>query len=153
MLGRLTNNLGSWLLLLTVVCSPCWGQSDAANAWAQKVHLQLKSHAQFPAEACGRTGEPKLGFTLDRSGKVISSRLLSGSGVAAIDAAALAAVKAAQPFPPVPPEVPDSDLSVSVVLVFGKPPGIAEQDYKRSCDLIRDEISLRSRLKGVCRGC
>ncbi|MGT2437627.1 TonB family protein [Bradyrhizobium betae] len=153
MRGSLTNKFGPWLLLLTVGLSPCWGQSDAANAWKQTVHGQLKSHGQFPPEACGRSGEPKLGFTLDRSGKVISSKLLSRSGVAAIDAAALAALNSAQPFPPAPPEITDSDLSLSVVLVFAKPPGISEQDYKRSCDLLRDEISLRNRVKGICRGC
>ncbi|WP_461327966.1 TonB family protein [Bradyrhizobium huanghuaihaiense] len=140
-------------MLLAIVSPPCWGQSDAISAWKQKVHLQLKSHARFPAEACGRSGEPKLGFALDRSGKVISSRLLSGSGVASIDAAALAAVISAQPFPPAPPELPDSDLSLAVVLVFARPPDVTEQDFKRSCDLLRDEISLRNRLKGVCRGC
>lgn len=149
-IGRLTNNLWPCLLLLTVICSPSWGQSDAISNWQQKISGQLKSYAQFPPEACGRSGEAKLAFALDRSGKVISSKVVSGSGVAAIDAAALAAVKSAQPFPPAPPEVLDNQLSLQIVLVFPKPEGIA---IRRACEVLRDEMKVRERLKGVCRGC
>ena len=94
-----------------------------------------------------------LAFALDRSGKVISSKVVSGSGVAAIDAAALAAVKSAQPFPPAPPEVLDNQLSFQIVLVFAKPEGISPEAIRRGCEVLRDEIKVRDRLKGVCRGC
>ena len=153
MLARSTNNYWLWLLLLTLVSSPSGGQSDAISAWKQQVHAQLRSHVQFPPEACGRSGEPKLTLVLDRSGKVISSKLVGRSGIASIDEAVLTAVNQAQPFPPAPPEIPDNSLSLEVVLVFQKPVGVSEQDVKRGCDRLRDEINLRSRIKGVCRGC
>jgi TonB family protein len=153
MIRRWTSILGAWPLLATVFCSQCWAQSDAINSWKQKIFNELKSHAQFPPEACGQTGEPKLAFTLDRSGKVIFSKLLTGSGVAAIDTAAAAAVNNAQPFPPAPADVLDNDLKFVIVLVFAKPEGVSTEEFSRSCEGLRDEIKLRSRLRGVCRGC
>ncbi len=101
-----------------------------------------------------RAGEAKLAFALDRSGKVISSKVVGGSGVAAIDAAAMAALNGAQPFPPAPPEVLDNVLKFEIVLVFGKPSeGISAEAIRRGCEVLRDEIKVRDRLKGVCRGC
>jgi len=152
-IAKLTNNFGFWSLLLTIICPSCWGQSDAKKVWMQQIHLHLKSHAKSPPEACVQNGDPKLAFALDRSGKVVSSRLLKGSGVTAIDAAALDAVTNAQPFPPAPPEVAESEMSFSVVLSFGKPADFPAEDFKRHCDMLRGEISLRNRINGVCRGC
>lgn len=152
-IGRLTNNLWPWLLLLVFVSSPSWGQSDTIGNWRQKISSQLKSYVQFPPEACAQSGEAKLAFALDRSGKVLSRKVVSGSGVAAIDAAALAAVNSAQPFPPAPPEVLGNELTFEIVLVFPKPEGISTEAIRRSCEVLRDEIKVRDRLKGVCRGC
>jgi periplasmic protein TonB len=143
--SRLTSILWVCLLFPTIFYAPCWGQSDAMSDWKRKIFNQLRSHAQFPPEACGRTGQAKVGVVLDRSGKVISSELLSGSGVASIDAAALAAVKTAQPFPPAPPDALDNDLKFIAPLVF-----LSTED---SCERLRDGVKLRSRLQGVCRGC
>jgi protein TonB len=123
------------------------------NSWKQKIFSELKSHTPFPPEACGHAGEPELAFALDRSGKVIFSKRLSGSGVAAIDTAAVAAVNSAQPFPPAPPDALDNDLRFVIGLAFAKPEGVSTEEFSRRCEGLRDEIKLRSRLRGVCRGC
>ncbi len=84
------------------------GASRAASAsYNQLVQSHLQRFKQFPQSA--RTGQSgtaivRIAFTLDRGGRVVSSRLLGSSGNQALDAETLAMVRRAQPFPPFPPE-------------------------------------------------
>ena len=59
-----------------------------------------------------------LRFTLDRDGKVLSSRIEKSSGNAGLDQEALAALAAAQPLPRPPPEVEGALLDLIVPLDF-----------------------------------
>jgi protein TonB len=84
------------------------GASRAASAsYNQLVQSHLQRFKQFPQSA--RTGQSgtavvRIAFTLDRSGRVLSSRLLGSSGNSALDAETLAMIRRAQPFPAFPPE-------------------------------------------------
>jgi TonB family protein len=104
------------------------------------------SHKHFPREACGKGGEAKVAFTLDRAGKLVSTNIVNGTGVPALDDAALEMVKSAQPFPLAPPEVADGDLRFVAAMVFVKPASTS------SCDLWSDE-RLRGVMRSICRGC
>jgi protein TonB len=84
------------------------GASRAASAeYKQLVQSHLQRFKQFPQSA--RTGQAgtalvRIAFTLDRGGRVLSSRLSGSSGNQALDAETLAMVRRAQPFPAFPPE-------------------------------------------------
>jgi len=126
---------------------PCWAESDALGQWRQQIAAQLRSHQRSaPTEACGKGGEAKVGFKLDRTGKLISSSILAGTGLAVLDKAALEFTKDAQPFPPAPPETGDDQLEFSVIFDFAK-------GNSRACDAMRGEERVRSMMHSICRGC
>ncbi|MET0876560.1 MAG: TonB family protein [Tardiphaga sp.] len=87
--------------------TPTAGASGAAVAsYNQLVGAHLLRFKQFPSSsrAANEQGVAGLSFTLDRSGRLLASRLTKSSGHAALDAEVLAMVRRAQPFPPFPPE-------------------------------------------------
>jgi protein TonB len=143
MIGRWRKLQLAWLLLC-VGALPCRAESEAVSQWKHEVTDRLQMHQSFPLEACGHGGEAKVAFTIDRTGKLMSSDLVSGAGIPAFDKAALELVKSSQPFAHAPPEVTDSDLKFVVIMVFVKP---------ASCEGVRSEEKLRSAISGVCRGC
>ena len=59
-----------------------------------------------------------MSFVLDRAGHVLSSRIVTGSGDTAFDAAALAMLERANPVPPPPPVVADDGLSFTLPVIF-----------------------------------
>jgi protein TonB len=68
----------------------------------------LARYKTYPEQANDRgiTGRTAVRITIDRSGRVLSSSIASGSGHAILDSATLAAVRRAQPFPAIPPDGP-----------------------------------------------
>ncbi|MDF0522417.1 energy transducer TonB [Bradyrhizobium yuanmingense] len=96
---------------------------SAASAMAtyyQRVRAHLMRFHQYPASANGQKGTVKVSFTLGRGGQVLSSRLGGSSGVAALDAQAMAMVRQAQPFPPVPSEITYGTIPINIGVAFGK---------------------------------
>ena len=71
---------------------------------AAALALTLLQARQPPPTIKSGTAVVRIAFTLDRSGRVLSSRLLGSSGNQALDAETLAMVRRAQPFPAFPPE-------------------------------------------------
>jgi periplasmic protein TonB len=108
---------------------------------------QLQAHQHFPIEACGKDGEARVAFKIDRAGKLLSSNIVGGAGIPALDNAALAIVRSAQPFPPAPTEVADDGLKFVVPVMFEK------ADRPLSCEAARREEKLRSVINSICRGC
>ncbi len=133
-------------LFICIVALSCWTQSDAANKWRRQIFVKLSLHKHFPFEACGKSGEAKVGFNMDRAGKLISTNIVSGTGVPALDEAALQMVKSAQPFPPAPSEVADSDLTFFAPVIF-QPASTA------LCEAERSEKRLPGVMRSICRGC
>ena|SRR5262245_8078288 len=80
-------------------------QVAAIEAWKVQIVRQLESRKQYPADARSRReeGAVLIVFRLDRQGRLVSSRIVRGSGSATLDNAGLALVSQAQPFPPPPP--------------------------------------------------
>ena len=173
MIGRWWKLQLAWVLLCAGAL-PCRAESEAVSQWKKEIAAQLQSHQHFPLEACGKGGEAKVTFTIDRTGKLISSDIVSGAGLPAFDKAALEIVKNAQPFTPAPLEVPDGDLKFVVIMVFVKPiscEGIHREEKLRSVingeeklrsvidreeqlrSVINGEDKVRSAISGVCRGC
>jgi TonB family protein len=81
------------------------GDNERATAdYAMVVTTRLKRVMHYPREAVTRSEEGVVGvaFTLDRTGKLIESRVTESSGNFLFDREALAMIERAQPFPASP---------------------------------------------------
>ena len=85
--------------------------AKALATWQLALVTHLERFKRYPVEARPAEGIANVAFTLDRSGKVIASRIVKSSGSAVLDAAALDLVRRAQPLPVAPPETGDAQLS------------------------------------------
>lgn len=63
-------------------------------------------------------GKVIVSFTLNRAGRILSTRLRKSSGTAALDGAVLAMLDRIGSFPPFPAEITPDTLPVSVPIVF-----------------------------------
>jgi protein TonB len=90
----------------------------AIASWERLLVAQLERHKRYPPQAQGKIGEARLAFSIDRAGRVLSSRIVRSSGSAALDEEALALIKRAAPLPPPPAGVPDNHLSFEVPIRY-----------------------------------
>jgi periplasmic protein TonB len=104
-----------------VAAAPEQGQINISNAnaipsWKRQVVGLLERHKRYPdaAQARNQQGTVELAFSLDRQGRVTSSRIAKSSGWTALDDATLDLLRRAQPFPPPPPEMIDVNLTVPI---------------------------------------
>ena len=93
-------------------------QNEIAQAWKARLSAHIASNRFFPAEARGQTGEARIGFVIDRSGKLVSRALAASTGSRSLDAAALEIVARAQPFPPPPSDLKEETFFLTVPIVF-----------------------------------
>jgi periplasmic protein TonB len=87
-------------------------------SWQRLLIAQLERHKRYPPQAHGKVGEARLAFSIDRQGRVLSSRIVHSSGSDALDDEALALVKRAQPLPPPPAGLADDQLSFTVPIRY-----------------------------------
>jgi len=89
-------------------------------SWHRRIAQQVERHKGYPASARARheTGTAELAFTLDRNGKLVTSRILRTSGSAALDQETIDTVRRAQPFPPPPPNMPGDAFDFTVPIRF-----------------------------------
>jgi protein TonB len=92
--------------------------ASAIASYNQRVRAHLMRFHQYPAAANGQRGLARVSFTLNRSGQVLGSRLGGSSGVAVLDAQAMAMVRQAQPFPAVPPEINYTSMPFNIPVEF-----------------------------------
>jgi protein TonB len=92
----------------------------AAATWRSQIASTLEHNKRYPTEARARReqGVAQLAFSIDREGHVLSSRIVSSSGSAALDEETLALVQRAQPFPAPPPEVTGDEIKFMVPVRF-----------------------------------
>ncbi len=90
------------------------------TSWHRSIALQLERHKGYPASARSRhqTGVVQVSFVINRTGHVVSSRIVQSSGVAALDQETLATVQRAQPFPLPPPNMPGQTFDFTVPIRF-----------------------------------
>ena len=101
--------------------APSKGASAAASAsYNQIVVRHLTGFRQYPSSSknANEQGRPWVTFTLDRSGRLLSSRLLKSSGHSALDTEVVAMVRRAQPFPPFPSDKAGSSDTFDVPIRF-----------------------------------
>jgi len=90
--------------------------------WQIKLVTHLEKFKRYPQDGKGAQGVANVAFTMDRSGKLVSSEISDSSGSTVLDAAALEMVRRAQPLPAPPPETGDAQLTQVVPIRFD-PPG------------------------------
>lgn len=98
-----------------VAVSPAVRQS-----YFDQIAAKLARSKRYPkaSHRRGEEGEAKLAFVLDRTGNVLESYIVSSSGSARLDRAALDMLKRAQPLPPFPETLSQSTLKIEVPVSF-----------------------------------
>jgi protein TonB len=98
-----------------VIPQPMRATASVAT-WKSQVLSILEHNKRYPAEARarGEHGVTRLAFRIDSDGHLLSSRIVAGSGSAALDQETLALVRRAQPFPPPPPDLAGAEMTVPV---------------------------------------
>jgi protein TonB len=106
------------------IAAPSAGASSSNSVspanWRSRLMAHLNRNKRYPADARarGEQGRPRVAFTINRSGAVLSARLASSSGSASLDAEAVAMVRRASPVPPPPPEMVGGTFSFTVPVAF-----------------------------------
>jgi periplasmic protein TonB len=93
----------------------------SASTWRSQIAAILEHNKRYPREARERReqGVAQLAFSIDREGRVLSSRIVTSSGFPTLDEETLALVQRAQPFPTPPPEVSGTEIKFTVPVRYG----------------------------------
>lgn len=93
---------------------------SAFPGWQSELSSRLQRAKRYPeaAQARDEQGAAAVTFTIDRSGHVLSAKLVRSSGSPSLDGEAVATVRRADPLPAMPSELPGSTLTFTVVVRF-----------------------------------
>ena len=86
--------------------------------WQKELVAHLDKHKRYPSERQQKSAEIVVSFVLDRTGRVLSTSIVKGSGDTAFDEAALAMIRRSDPVPQPPPLVADEGLSFTLPVIF-----------------------------------
>jgi protein TonB len=81
-------------------------------------YARLFSHLSRYKRPQQKPGTVQLRFAMDRAGHVIAASVAQSSGVAELDAEALAMIQRAQPLPPIPSDMPQDRLELIIPIEF-----------------------------------
>jgi len=102
--------------------TPAQGTGESAQrvraTWQKELAAHLDKNKRYPADRSHQSAEILVRFALDRTGHVVSTSIVRGSGDASFDEAALAMMRRADPVPPPPPLVADEGLSFTLPVIF-----------------------------------
>lgn len=90
------------------------------QTWQSALLSQLEKFRRYPSEAMNarEEGTPRVTFSMDRQGHVLSVTLAQTSGHAQLDQEALALPTRAQPLPPPPEAIPGNPITLTVPIEF-----------------------------------
>ncbi len=94
------------------------GASMSVATWRGSVIAHLNRHKRYPGG--GGAGTSSIAFTIDRSGRVLSARLIRSSGSAMLDQEAVALARRASPVPAPPPNIGGGSIVLSVPVRFSR---------------------------------
>jgi TonB family protein len=102
--------------------APALGTGESARrqrvTWQKQLVAHLDKHKRYPAQRQQKTAEILVSFILDRTGHVVSTSIVKGSGDTAFDEAALAMIRRSDPVPQPPPLVADEGLNFTLPVIF-----------------------------------
>ncbi len=87
-------------------------------SYARKLLAHVQRHKRYPPGTDRLSGATKLAITIDRGGGFAGARVLSGSGHAVLDQAALAVARNAAPYPKPPEGVGGATFTFAVTLRY-----------------------------------
>ncbi|MGE3150032.1 MAG: TonB family protein [Pseudorhodoplanes sp.] len=93
--------------------------SISLASWRGAVMGHLNRHKRFPGGTAS-TGTVHVVFSIDRSGRVLSSRLAGSSGDSVLDAEAVSLPRRSSPVPAPPPNIGGQTISLSVPVRFNR---------------------------------
>jgi TonB family protein len=88
------------------------------TTWQKELVAHLDHHKRYPADRSDVSVRIMVSFEIDRTGHIISSSIVQGSGYPEFDQAALAMLKRSDPVPAPPPLVADEGLTFTLPVVF-----------------------------------
>jgi protein TonB len=91
--------------------------SMSVATWRGSVMAHLNRHKRYPG---GGGGTSSVAFTIDRSGRVLSARLIRSSGSSVLDQEAVALTRRASPVPAPPPNIGGGSVTLSVPVRFSQ---------------------------------
>ncbi|MCC6948984.1 MAG: TonB family protein [Bradyrhizobiaceae bacterium] len=96
------------------------GGRAAVSSYQAQVLAHLARYRVYPPEARSRgvTGVARVQFVLARDGRVLSVRLVGGSGERILDDAGVAMVRRASPFPAFPPALTQASMNFGAPIRF-----------------------------------
>jgi periplasmic protein TonB len=99
--------------------APTSGVSSSTSmaSWRGRVGAHINRHKRHPG---GGGGTSSVAFTIDRSGRVLSARLIRSSGSAVLDQEAVSLARRASPVPPPPPNIGGGTIVVTVPVRFSR---------------------------------
>jgi protein TonB len=135
-----------WIGCLALLVSAEIGHAQTAvvRDWQKQIGIRLSGNKGINPQ--GQNGTAKVGFVIDRTGKLVSSWLAESTGIPALDEHALAIVERSQPFPMPPPELNDDQLRMTVPFTFD-----ARPEPGRASDF--GEAAVGAKMRSICRGC
>jgi protein TonB len=104
--------------------APRSGASTKSNAavrtWKSAMVMHINKHKRYPEAARPRqlAGDVQIVFSMDRSGRVLRSRIQHSSGSSLLDAEAMELFKRASPLPLPPPAVQGEIFEYSMPIQF-----------------------------------
>ncbi|MFG3595218.1 TonB family protein [Bradyrhizobium sp. RDI18] len=96
--------------------SLAFNPSTSPATWRSSVNAHLIRHKG--GSPGGPLGTAVVAFVINRSGGVLSSRLVRSSGNPVLDAKAVSTPRSASPVPAPPPDVADSALTLTVLIQY-----------------------------------
>jgi periplasmic protein TonB len=100
--------------------SPGTGTSSVREqvTWRKELAAHFDKFKRYPSDRGSESAEVVVSFALDRTGHILSSSIVKGSGDASFDEAALAMLKRSDPVPAPPARIVDAGLKFTLPVIF-----------------------------------
>jgi TonB family protein len=102
--------------------TPAQGTGESAQriraTWEKELAAHFDKYKRYPSDRAHREAELTVTFELDRSGHILSTHIVQGSGDASFDEAGLAMMRRADPVPAPPPQVANEGLTFTMPIIF-----------------------------------
>ena len=86
--------------------------AEAVSSWQRLLIARIEQFKRYPRQARSAEGVASVAFTIDRKGRVLSTRVVRSSGSEVLDDDAVALVRRAEPLPAPPGGIGEEQLTL-----------------------------------------